>query len=120
MRRSTILLVTVLLASASVDAAEYKACSESPELVGTCWNLRGRVSYFNGNPSIRIWPVGTNRMLGVRESDPPLLPPELQERLSWQSSVFSDLRVCPLSAQQRGHMQIVCVAAAKNSREGAK
>jgi hypothetical protein len=32
---------------------------------GECFWVRGRLSAANGNPTFRIWPIGTHRMLGV-------------------------------------------------------
>src|ERR1700754_4715838 len=34
-----------------------------------CRTVHGRISAANGNPSIRIWVVGTKRMLGVGSQD---------------------------------------------------
>ncbi len=113
-RRLGYLLLLGATISTGALADEYGPCSHSKELVGVCWDIRGRVSLYNGNPSVRIWPVGTKRILGVREADPQLLPPDLAKRLSWQADVFADLRVCPLTKEREGTMQIVCVAAAGN------
>ena len=107
-------LVVGLVISAGAVAADYRPCSDSPSLVGACWDLRGRVSLYNGNPSVRIWPIGSKRLLGVRESEPKLVPPDLAKSLSWDTGTFADLRVCPLTLEREGTMQIVCIAAARN------
>src|SRR5262245_9873121 len=106
--------VFALASSMQCIAEDYRPCSEHKELIGSCWDLRGRVSYFNGNPSVRIWPVGTKRMLGVRDSDPLLIPPNLKSQLSWNTNTFADLRVCPLTRERPGVMQIVCIASVRN------
>ena len=38
-------------------------------IIGDCFEIHGRLSLYNGTPSVRLWPVGTKRLLGVRESD---------------------------------------------------
>lgn len=96
-------------------AEDYAACANSKRIVAACWNVRGRVSLNNGNPVVRIWPVGTKRLLGVRDAEPPLLPPEFGKQLSWDADVFADLRVCPLTSAREGRMQIVCIAGARNA-----
>ena len=94
---------------------DYAPCAESNLIVEACWNVRGRVAPYNGNPTVRIWPVGSNRMLGVRDAEPPLLPPALGKMLSWDAYVYADLKVCPLTNARKGRMQIVCIAGARNA-----
>ena len=96
------------------NAVGQPACANQDPKAGQCRDIRARVTYANGNPPVRIWPVGTTRILGVRDAQPPLLPEELGRRLSWDHAVYGDLRVCPLTKERPGHMQIVCVAAARN------
>jgi hypothetical protein len=47
----------------SVDQISH--CSDRRDLVGACFTVRGRLSVYNGNPSVRIWPIGTTRLLGL-------------------------------------------------------
>lgn len=111
------LVVRSLLLFALSEAAiaeDYRPCVDSKSIVGACWNVRGRVAPYNGNPSVRIWPVGSNRLLGVRDAEPPRLPPALAKMLSWDAYVFADLKVCPLTKAREGRMQIVCIAGARN------
>ena len=96
-------------------AGDYVPCVDSQSIVGACWNVRGRVSVHNGNPSVRIWPVGSKRLLGVRDAEPPLLPPALRRQLSWDVDVFADLKVCPITEARQGRMQIVCIAGAEST-----
>jgi len=96
-------------------ADDYLPCVDRKSIVGECLDIRGRVSLHNGNPSVRIWPVGSKRLLGVRDAEPPLLPPELQKSLSWDHYVFADLKVCPLTKPREGRMQVVCIASVRNA-----
>ena len=80
-------------------------CAESPEIVGPCFELRGRLSFWNGAPSARIWRVGSNRMLGVHND---VLPAELASK-GFDTEMWGTFAVCPLTQQVHGHMQIVCI-----------
>ncbi len=100
--------------STNAFGAGASACTTSESLAGECRDIRARVTYANGNPSIRIWPIGTTQLLGVRDSNPPLLPDHLSSRLAWDHAVYANLRVCPLTKERPGHMQVVCVASATN------
>ena len=77
---------------------------------------------WNGNPSLRIWRVGTKRILGVREGMP--IPRNLEEQFdSFWNEVFGDFLVCPLTEPKPGHMQMMCVESANNlavKRESAR
>ena len=96
-----------------------KPCREHPKLVGPCFKAHGRMSIYNGNPTYRIWPVGTKRLLGVSLGVYLLpgycnLPPAIEGKLSLGSDLFADFVVCPFEASEAGHMQLVCVESASN------
>jgi len=105
----------------STGIADQPSCAKQPSLVGACFAVHGRLSLYNGNPSARIWKIGTKRMLGITESrciepDCSQMPPELREMLSWEDAVIGDFLVCPFTEAKPEHMQFVCVEAAKNLR----
>jgi hypothetical protein len=90
-------------------------------LTGKCFNVHGRLSVYNGTPSIRLWPLGTKRLLGVIDpadvSNAPgetILPLDIKNKLDWDQNVFGDFLVCPLTRQQPGRMQTVCIESGKN------
>ena len=96
-----------------------KPCRTHPQLVGACFTFRGRMNSWNGAPSVRIWRVGTKRILGVSEQRFRLegfcnLPSELSAQLSWGTNLFGDFTVCPLTEEKPGEMQIVCVEGGTN------
>lgn len=97
---------------ASSVAAEAPRCQGRPELSGACFVVHGRLSDANGNPTLRIWPVGTSRMLGVREGYE--LPANIRDCVGWGrlQNLYADFLVCPLAAERRGHMRPVCVESA--------
>jgi hypothetical protein len=76
--------------------------------------VHGRLAYSNGKPSSRIWIVGTNRLLGVREfsDEVPDMPKELRDLMSWDRKIFADFVVVPLTSYKHGVMQIVRVVSA--------
>jgi hypothetical protein len=116
-----VLLTTSLRAfpqEESHDAAQ-RPCSKQPSLVGPCFNIRGRLALYNGNPTARIWKVGSNRLLGVSESrcqrpECPRMPKELEDSLSWENAIFGDFLVCPFTESKPGQMQFVCIESVKN------
>jgi hypothetical protein len=102
------------------DQPPNKSCRQHPQLSGPCFNLRGRLSYYNGTPSRRIWPMGSRRLLGISQGHFVLpgyanLPPELVDELAgFDNEMFADFLVCPFTDDRLGVMRLVCVEAAKN------
>jgi hypothetical protein len=115
----TALLVVCLTGiSSGEEQGGKKPCREHPMLSGPCYRVRGRMSLYNGTPSVRIWPVGTRRMLGVSESRFYLegyanLPPDLVRQLTWDNAIFADFTVCPFAGDRPGRMRFVCVESAE-------
>ena len=121
-RLSSVVAVAIWLAAVSAASASPR-CAGRPDLVGPCFPLRGRAALYNGTPSVRIWRVGTNRLLGVsaRGCGEPgceweTIPESLRGGLDWDHPVFADLVVCPLTHERPGTMQFVCVESATRIR----
>jgi hypothetical protein len=76
--------------------------------------VHGRLTYYNGNPSSRIWIIGTKRLLGVRESGDEVadMPKKLRDLMSWDREIFADFAVEPLTPYKQGVMQMVRVVSA--------
>jgi hypothetical protein len=77
------------------------------------------MSYWNGTPSVRIWQVGTRRILGVSEGRFQRegfrnLPEDIAAQLSWESELYADFEVCPFTQDRPGVMRLVCVQSARN------
>jgi|ERR1035437_187054 hypothetical protein len=97
-------------ATALADNSVNPACRIDKRVVGACFKVHGRFSNWNGNPTQRIWIIGTRRILGVREDT--TLPPALEKRLGdFDDVATGDFEVCPLTSEQSGRMQIVCISA---------
>jgi hypothetical protein len=112
----------VLLFLSILPANAIPPCAQSSKLTGQCFSVRGELSLANGNPSWRIHPFHTRRILGVfdgnfSDSEGGGLPPnvlratELSRELT--HSVSGTFRICPLTPEHPGHMRFVCIASMK-------
>ena len=100
-----------------------RVCKRNPDLAGQCFEIRGRAYVSNGTPDLRIWRVGTNRILGVTASataddaEDPIVPKKLLRAQGIPPNdhfVFGDFEVCPFTPEREGYMQMVCVERADN------
>src|SRR5689334_8946025 len=100
------LSLTIMLLSSICWAAD-----KNP---GPCYKVRGRLEYYNGAPSTRIWVVGTHRMLGVHSEDNNL-PLNVKPLLkNFDDVIFADFVDCPVTRQREGWMQLVEVKSASH------
>jgi hypothetical protein len=124
-RRMSLLLLPILLhlATNGYGAAEPSVklpCRQHPQLAAPCFQVRGRLSVYNGAPALRIWPIGSKRLLGISEGR--FLLPNYQnipanivaQLVTPDSAMFADFVVCPFTQEVPGVMQLVCVDSAKN------
>src|SRR5215831_17601251 len=120
-----ILLLFLLLAAVpsatSRNNREPQTCRSRSDVVGKCFRVQGRLSVYNGTPSIRLSPSGSKRLLGIIDPKdtsnapgPSVLPEEIKGKLDWDKNVFGDFLVCPLTRSQPGKMQTVCIESGKN------
>ena len=122
-----VLSIPALLAKPQEPARREIPC-KTPENASMCYWTRGRLSVYNGNPSLRLWKVGTKRILGIY-SGPSAFPPrtnEDSENPELPSSIkkldapleggniFADFEICPLRPERTGQMQPACIESAKN------
>jgi len=92
---------------------DVPACRKDPRVIATCYTVHGRLNNWNGNPTRRIWIIGTKRMLGLRDGTD--LPAALEKPLSdFDHEVYGDFEFCPFTTQKSGVMQVGCVAAVSN------
>jgi len=120
---SFIILACVLLSISSStvtrSASVEKSCRSHPQLVGSCFNVHGRLSVYNGAPALRIWKTGTKRMFGVsgqRFAVPGYtnIPEEVRSKVDQDNDVYADFVLCPFTRQKENEMQIVCIEQARN------
>ena len=98
---------------------QSRQCKSNPKVVGACYMVHGRATFGAGTPALRIWPIGTHRMLGVTagpvadDADNPIAPRNMLVDPNVQG-VFGNFEVCPFTPERKGEMQMVCVESAKN------
>jgi hypothetical protein len=99
--------------------AKSPSCKGNPKVVSACYVVHGRATFGNGTPTLRIWPVGTKRMLGVTagpiadDADDPIVPKNFGIP-NGAEAVYGDFEVCPFTLERKGHMKMVCVESASN------
>ena len=114
-----LILFAIAAALSPTTVVPDKSCREHPQLIGKCFAVRGRLSVYNGTPAIRLWVIGTRRMLGVSEQRFKLpgyrnLPENLQQQLNGDNQIVGDFLVCPFTKPKPSEMRLVCVESAKN------
>jgi hypothetical protein len=131
MRNALILaLALCALAAQAVPqaTAERKIPCKTPENAASCYWTHGRLSIYNGNPSLRVWKIGTKHLLGIyggpstfpprtsEDSESPELPPNLEnlDGALEGGEIFADFEVCPLRPEHPHQMQPACIESAKN------
>jgi hypothetical protein len=78
------------------------------------------LSVYNGAPSLRIWPLGSKRLLGISDArfllpDYENIPADVLAQLApADAQMFADFVVCPFTQDLPGVMRLVCVDSAKN------
>src|SRR3954452_11871256 len=91
----------------------------APATIAHCQWVEGRLAAYNGTPTVRIWPKGTKRLLGVvsrsgASEGADVLPSNVSRmRPSFSRDVWGSFRVCPQNQARAGWMQFVVVADAR-------
>ena len=132
MKHTLVLIALVFVVSAIAgspqDSEKRKVACKTSENAKTCYWTHGRLSLYNGgNPNLRLWKIGTRRLLGIysgpgagpfdngrSDEDEVELPINLMKHDFTKASVFGDFEVCPLAPEKEGHMQPACIECAKN------
>jgi hypothetical protein len=114
------LLLLALIPSVSMSRiVADKSCREHPKLVGSCFKVHGRLSVYNGAPALRLFNLGTKRVLGISEQRFAVagfrnVPEEIKSDIDQDKNLFGDYLVCPFTRQRRGEMQMVCIESVTN------
>ena len=121
---SRFVLLATLIGSLVVPTSfsqntSIKSCREHPQLVGSCFNVHGRLAVYNGAPALRILKIGTRRLLGVSEQRFAIagyrnIPEEIQAKINQDTLLYGDYLVCPFTKQRKQEMQLVCIEKATN------
>jgi hypothetical protein len=98
-----------------VAFAKSKAsCKGNNEVVADCFEFHGRLACYNGNPSVRIWRIGSRRILGVEPDERPIIPDNIAKYVDFGNYIYADFLVCPFETERSGWMQRVCIETASN------
>lgn len=106
----------LLLAISLLLIAAYPAQVHAGEEGPSCPVVHGRLFVANGTPSIRIWKIGTRRILGVVSPDdhdsehPSVFAKEVWALIDghqFHREVYGDFLVCPVTRSRPGWMQMV-------------
>jgi len=114
------LCITGIIADApSAAAPEEKSCRQHPQVRGKCFTIRGRLSVYNGAPALRLWKVGTRRVLGISDQRFALkgyrnVPENIEQQLNQDVSLLGDFLVCPFTQARPAEMQLVCIETGKH------
>lgn len=130
MKPSMALAVAVGVALAPIaafagDPNSRPECRRSPQLVAPCFRVHGRFYAANGTPGLRIWPTGTSRVLGVLDwngdaEGRTIATPGLLKTMAargFETRIYGDFEVCPLTKERAGWMQMVCIVRASRLAE---
>lgn len=130
MQRSFVihLLAFIMLSSTLIatPAPKRKIPCKTPANGPTCYWTHGRLEFYNGTPSFRLWKVGTHRLLGIYsgpsvdrdglDNEGPEFPASMNREfdLIRGDRIFGDFEVCPLEPEKPKTMQAACIESAKN------
>jgi hypothetical protein len=111
--------LSILLVLALPAFGGQPKCKENPKVIGACYSVHARATYGNGTPAMRLWPVGTKRMLGVTagpvadDADDPIFPAEISFGKDVES-IYGDFEICPFTQEHPGAMRMVCIQSASH------
>lgn len=105
--RACALAVTTMFLHSPATATDSPECAARPDVVASCFAVRGRLSFWNGAPSARIWHIGSTRMLGVHNDEVPVAL--ASQMAGFDTEAWGNFAVCPLTQRIPGHMQMVCI-----------
>jgi hypothetical protein len=133
MRRFIGLVSIAALLTFSEGSADDKAKRRIPCRVpansSSCYWTHGRLSFYSGTPSFRLWKIGTHRVLGIYsgpsvdlyglDNESPEFPPSIYSAFAlsehtppYDVRIFGDFEVCPLEPETAGKMQAACIESA--------
>ena len=117
-------LVVAFAAESAVGVETPHSCAADARISDPCYTVHGRLSLWNGSPALRIWIVGTKRVLGVSEGR---FAPDGYESLpsgfpkpEWGMNYYGNYTVCPFEKDRPGAMRLVCLSTAANVRSAAR
>lgn len=107
----TVVLLWLALSTTGTASSQTAATPAFP-----CFKHHGRLaSYSSGSPSLRIWLIGTKRVVGLEDSTiPPAIEPFLSATSPAYSFIYGDFELCPIGPDKPGQMRRVRMVRAEN------
>lgn len=103
-------LLSNLFVYAQVVKLDHCSCLDGGVPSDSTFTVRGRMLGYCGNPTYRIWPIGTRRLLGIRGVCVDELGlGEWTPYLDYE--LWADFTLSALTPQRPGVMQFVCIRA---------
>jgi len=99
-------------------AAPIPKCKGNPKVIDACYSIHGRINLGADTIRLRLWPIGTDRLLGVKggpnidDAGEPIFPQNL--KLNQNDVIYGDFEVCPFTQERKGTMRFVCIESAYN------
>ena len=123
---STLLAITLIVDGAPQRTPNRKIACKTPKNAASCYWTHGKLANYNGTPTLRLWKIGTKRILAIHsgpgfklgddeENSNPEVPANVDRVFkSFETLVFGDFEICPLEPEHQGVMQRVCIESARN------
>jgi hypothetical protein len=89
------------------------SCQSDPDLAGACYRMRGRVSMSGDGAGMRVWQVGTPKVMELAEG---MLPDELADQVTPAMRVYANMLVCPVHGSGGKAPPAVCIESAADFR----
>jgi hypothetical protein len=108
----------ILMMAIPTFAAPTPKCKGNPKVIDACFTVHGRVNLGADTIRLRLWPVGTDRLLGVAsgpgidDAGEPIYPRNI--KLNEGDTIYGDFEVCPFTQERKGAMRFVCIESASN------
>jgi hypothetical protein len=99
--------------------ASAPKCKGNTKIVAACFAVHGRMTSGADTIELRLWPIGTKRMLGVsngpaiNDAEHPVYPKTIRLP-NGDERIFGDFEVCPFTPKREGEMQFVCIESASH------
>jgi hypothetical protein len=112
-------LISVFFGLTLPVLAAQPRCKGNPKVISACYTVHARARYGNGTPQMRLWVVGTKRILGVTagpiadDYDGQIAPYSLSFSEDIDS-IYGDFEVCPFTPDRPGVMRMVCIESASH------
>lgn len=113
---ATGLLFSLMASAESAPIDPAAGCEANPARVAQCFEVKGRISIYNGTPAMRIAPTGSKRLLGVVPAEEEIMPDVLKQSVSLEQDAYASMRVCPFTSAKARRMQLVCIESASDIR----